>query len=159
VASSGEDSLAIAEKENYDVALLDMKLPDCNGLELLQRLRHKQPEPTYILMTAYGSLDTAIQALKNGATDYILKPFSPDEVVAAVRKGFHLRDARREGQGQVEELQVQKQILEDKIQHLRKLNQIFLGREERIRELKRETNDLLRRLGQPPKYEETGELD
>jgi len=154
LAPTGEASLEIAEKEYFEAALVDVKLPDCSGIDLLTKLRAKRPHSTYILMTAYGSMDSAIQALKNGAQDFVLKPFSPEEIVAAVRKGFEMQEYSRQDQEQVEELRVQLRILEDKMAQMRKLNQLFVGREERVQELKKEINALLSRLGEQPKYEE-----
>lgn len=150
---SGEESVALAQEQTFDAILVDVRLPDCNGVDLVRRLRGKQPESIYILMTAYGSLETALQALRYGVQDYVIKPFSPEEILATVRRGFEAKEALSRGQERVEDLQLQGKVLEEKIMQLRKLNQIFIGREERILELKREVNELRHRLGEPSKYD------
>lgn len=152
-AGSGKESLAIAQRESFDVALLDLKLPDCDGISLMRKLREKRPKATYILMTAYGSLETAIEALKSGIQDYIVKPFSPEEIVATIRRGFEQQADKLKTMDQVTELQRKKNLLEEKILHLRRLNEVFSGREDRILELKREVNILCKELGRPPKYD------
>jgi len=152
-AATGEESLAIAEREDFDAALVDLKLPDCSGLDLVNRLKDKQPNSMFILMTAYGSLETAVQALKSGVQDYILKPFSPDEVLGVVRRILVLKENAVLRQTRVEELQWQNQILEDKIAQLRRLNELFSGREILVSQLRKEVNQLLQSHGQPIKYE------
>jgi len=151
-AASGQESLAIAHRETFDVALLDLKLPDCDGISLMRKLKERRPGATYILMTAYGSLGTAIEAMKSGIQDYILKPFSPEEIVATIRRGFEQQADKLKTMDQIDELQRKKTLLEEKILHLRRLNEVFFGREERVQELKREINALCRELGRPPKY-------
>lgn len=84
-AEGGKAALSLAERQNYDLALLDIKMPGMDGIELQKRLRKAQPELTVIIMTAYASVNTAIEALKDGAYDYILKPFDPDQLAALVR--------------------------------------------------------------------------
>ena len=152
IAGTGEEAHRVLEEEVFNAALVDIKLPDCSGVDLILRLRRKQPQCSCILMTAYGSLESAIQALKNGAMDYLLKPFNPEQAVAAVRRGFDVNEQLLKSQSRVQEMQHAQQILEEKIVELRKLNQIFLGREERVLQLQREVSLLRQKLGEPPLY-------
>src|SRR4029077_15803088 len=78
-AESGEAGLARLEQEPYDLLLLDVSLPDRNGLDLLRDIRQRDPHLPIVLITAYGSIDMARQAFKSGAQDYITKPWSNDE--------------------------------------------------------------------------------
>ena len=75
----------IAEKE-YDVVFTDIKMPQINGIELLRRIKGQSPETQVILMTAYGTIETAVEAMKIGAFDYILKPFSVDQIDIVLKK-------------------------------------------------------------------------
>ena len=86
-AKTGAQATDILRKEDIDVILLDVILPDCSGLDLLISLKAEYPDIEVIIMTAYGSIDLAIKALKNGAYDFLTKPFSDLEALPhAVKK-------------------------------------------------------------------------
>jgi DNA-binding NtrC family response regulator len=96
---SGEEALARADQERYDVALLDLHLPGIGGLDLLSRLKERQPEAEVLLLTAHGSIETAIQAMRRGAYDYLTKPFHFAELEVHVQKACEKAQlARRERQ-------------------------------------------------------------
>lgn len=88
LATNGKEAIAMANKSNWDVILLDLKMPGINGLETLKRLKGKEvdTEAEIIMMTAYATVDTAVQAMKEGAFDYLVKPFDPDEIEIQIRK-------------------------------------------------------------------------
>jgi signal transduction histidine kinase len=98
-AGSGEEALAILDQSPADVLLLDHKLPGISGLDVLAQVAGKNLDCLVVMITAYASLDTAITATKRGAYDFLAKPFTPDELKAAVRKAAkHLvlqRQAKR----------------------------------------------------------------
>jgi DNA-binding NtrC family response regulator len=94
--SSGREALGRAERDRWDLALLDIKMPGMDGMELQSRLREIDPEMPLIIMTGYASVETAVEALKNGAYDYITKPFDPDELVHLVRRALEHRATKRE---------------------------------------------------------------
>ncbi len=85
-AEDGATTLAALEEEHFDLVLLDYKLPDMNGMEILEHIREHEYDLLAIMMTAYASLEVAISATKTGAFDFLAKPFSPDELRAVVRK-------------------------------------------------------------------------
>ena len=86
-SGSGEDALEIGKRELFDVIISDMRLgPDLNGLDVLRAYKSIQPESEVILITAFGSMETAIEAVKAGAFDYISKPFKIDEVILQVQQ-------------------------------------------------------------------------
>src|SRR5262245_32200145 len=87
-AASGEDALAQAEQSRFDVALLDLHMPGMNGIELLAKLKECQPEVEVLLLTAHGSIDSAIAAMKHGAYDYFTKPFHLPELEVHIQKAF-----------------------------------------------------------------------
>ena len=85
-ASDGPEGLAIAERERPQMILCDVRMPGMSGLEFLDTYREKGGESPVLVMTAYGSLDVAVDAVNRGAADYLSKPFSADEVLLRVRK-------------------------------------------------------------------------
>jgi DNA-binding NtrC family response regulator len=94
--ASGREALRRIEGERWDLALLDIRMPGMDGMELQNRLREIDPALPVIIMTGYASVETAVQALKNGAYDYITKPFDPDELVHLVTKALEHRAVKRE---------------------------------------------------------------
>ena len=88
LASSGQEAIAMVRGKSWDVVLLDLKMPGMDGLETLQRLKGKEvnTEAEILMMTAYATVDTAVQAMKEGAFDYLVKPFSPDEIEMQIKK-------------------------------------------------------------------------
>ena len=81
--SATESKLAIS-KQNFDLILTDLRLPDADGISLMSEFQEKFPQIPVILMTGYADVNTAVKAIKNGATDYISKPFNPDEVLLVI---------------------------------------------------------------------------
>src|SRR5690348_2842619 len=96
VAENGEAGLRKLEDQPFDLMLLDVSLPDRNGIELLREIRSRDPHLAIILITAFGSIDMARAAFKSGAQDYITKPWSNDELVAQVSLAIEGRRLREE---------------------------------------------------------------
>src|SRR5580693_7142246 len=95
LAETGEAGLQKLEDQPFDLMLLDVSLPDRNGLELLREIRRRDPQLSVILITAFGSIDMARAAFKGGAQDFITKPWSNDELIAQISlaiEGRRLRD-------------------------------------------------------------------
>jgi DNA-binding NtrC family response regulator len=98
-AGSGEEALETANQSRCDVALLDLHLPGMTGIELLRQLKERQPELEALMLTAHGSIETAIEAMKQGAYDYLTKPFHLPELEIHIQKAFEkVQLARRERQ-------------------------------------------------------------
>jgi DNA-binding NtrC family response regulator len=98
-AESGEEALGKMGPGRYDVALLDLHLPGMTGIELLGKLKELYPELEAIVLTAHGSIETAIQAMKQGAYDYLTKPFQLPDLEIHIEKAYEkVRLARRERQ-------------------------------------------------------------
>ncbi len=104
VASSGQEALPMIDSFGPDVVLTDVRMPKLGGLDLLSVLRAKGNPATVIVMSAYGNVDQAIEAMKSGAYDYLQKPFKPDEVVLALRKAEERERLRRENTALREEI-------------------------------------------------------
>jgi len=94
--ASAREALEAMQRDAWDVALIDIKMPGMDGMDLQQRLHEIDPELIVIIMTGYATVETAVQALKRGAYDYITKPFDPDELVHLVRNALEHRRTKRE---------------------------------------------------------------
>src|SRR4051794_22940447 len=90
------EALEVIQQTDFDIALLDIKMPGMDGMELQSRLREADPDLTVIIMTGYASVETAVQALKHGAYDYITKPVDPDELSNLVANALEHKRARQE---------------------------------------------------------------
>ncbi len=86
-AASGEEALEIMQKQHFDVILTDIRMPGIDGVELLRRIKEEAPDAIVVLMTAYASLGTAVEALRLGAHDYLIKPSSSQDIRQSVSRG------------------------------------------------------------------------
>jgi DNA-binding NtrC family response regulator len=84
-AENAKIALSILQSENYDIILADIKMPGMDGLEMLRRIKSLRKDSIVIVMTAFATVDTAVQALKDGAFDYVTKPFDPDDLSHLIR--------------------------------------------------------------------------
>jgi len=90
-AHSGSEALQLMAKTPVDLALLDWNMPGMDGLQLMDELRHRWPDTVLVILTGYGTLESALGALRYGAHDYLLKPSSPADIKTSVRKGLEKR--------------------------------------------------------------------
>ena len=95
-AQDAETGLKLLRQEKIDLVLTDLKLPRMDGLEFLQAVKRSNAQIPVILMTAYGTVETAIEAMKAGASDYVLKPFSMEEIKLIIHKELDVRRLREE---------------------------------------------------------------
>ena len=86
MAASGEEALDILEKNEIDIVVTDFKLPKISGLQLLQEIKSRTPKAEVILITGYGSIESAVEAMKKGAFDYITKPINDAEIKITIGK-------------------------------------------------------------------------
>ncbi|MEO8274893.1 MAG: sigma-54 dependent transcriptional regulator [Thermoanaerobaculia bacterium] len=105
VAKTGEEAVLIAEREPIDLVLLDLMLPGMSGMEVLKQLRARDPEQVVIVVTAYSSIESAIEAMRIGAFHYIPKPFKNEEVLLTIHKGLEQRRLTSENRSLKQELE------------------------------------------------------
>jgi two-component system response regulator PilR (NtrC family) len=106
-AEDAREALELFDGESYDVVLLDLMLPDRPGLEVLREMRRRDPDAVIVIVTAYSSIEGAIQAMREGAFHYIPKPFQNQEVLLTVRKGAEARRLTEENRRLKQELSKQ----------------------------------------------------
>lgn len=102
-AENGSEALDMIARESFDVALMDIRMPEMDGMEALRRIQEQSRKTGVILMTAYATTDVAIQAMKMGAFDYVLKPFDLDEVVMVIKKAVGVQEMA----GELDDLRLQ----------------------------------------------------
>ncbi|MCC6644196.1 MAG: sigma-54-dependent Fis family transcriptional regulator [Polyangiaceae bacterium] len=105
LAENGERALALAGTFDPDVILTDVRMPRLSGLDLLGALKAKGSQATVIVMSAFGSVDLALEAMKAGAYDYVPKPFKNDEIILALKKAEEREALRRENRALKDEIQ------------------------------------------------------
>lgn len=109
LASNGEEVIKLIEKDIFDLALVDLRMPKQDGLSVLKRIKTVSPETIVIVITAYASADTAIKAMKEGAYDYITKPFKIDEMKLVIQNALEKRRLQKENL-------ILKQVVRDRYQ-------------------------------------------
>ncbi len=95
-ASEGQQAIDKLMSEDYDLLISDIRMSPVNGMDILKRVHEEKPSLSVIMLTAYGSVETAIEALKLGAFDYVTKPFKVDELLITVQRALAYRDALNE---------------------------------------------------------------
>jgi DNA-binding response OmpR family regulator len=111
--ASGEDALACLGVEAVDLMILDLKMPGMDGLEVLRIVSQRAPDMMVILLTAYGSLESAVEALRHHAFDYLIKPVSPRQVLDSAERALAQRSERLHKHSLLEEMEASlRQLLE-----------------------------------------------
>jgi DNA-binding NtrC family response regulator len=123
-APSGEEAVKLMEKEWFDLIISDLRMPGLDGLQLLKKVKEVNPAIPFIVLTAYGTIDSAVAAMRDGAYDYLTKPVNNEEIRLTVRKALELHHLTRE----VERLRGQVEIESDFkniIGHSSKMRSLF----------------------------------
>ncbi len=117
VAASGKEALDCFAGKEYDLVILDIRMPDINGVDLLAEIKKKAPETEVVMITAYASVETATKALRYGALDYLIKPFDRASVLNVVEKGLSRRSNTRGMRDKLKELQLANKTLEKEVEY------------------------------------------
>ncbi len=124
IAGTGEEALTVLEREEIDLVLLDLMLPRMSGLEVLREVRRTDPDQVVVVVTAFSSIEGAIEAMREGAFHYIPKPFKNEEVLLTLRKGLEQRRLTSENRALREQLQ-QRFSFDNIIGKSRPMQQVF----------------------------------
>ena len=90
IAESGEDGLALFETENPDLTIVDLKMPGMDGMAVLQSIMARDQEAVVIVFTGYGTIESAVKAIRAGAFDFVQKPFDPDAFLIVIERALKL---------------------------------------------------------------------
>ena len=123
-APSGEDALEQLKETRFDILLVDIKMEGISGLDVLRYMKENDPDVAVVMITAYGSIPTAIEAMKNGAYDYMLKPFDPNELGVLIEKIIRYQNQAREMQFLREEVK-ERTRFESMIGQSKPMHEIF----------------------------------
>src|SRR5512139_3771187 len=104
-AANGREALDKLERDFFDIILLDYKMPELDGLQTLREVRRLYPEIPVVMMTAYGTVETAVASMKEGALDYLTKPIDLDELLLILQKVIERSDLIRENKVLRQQLQ------------------------------------------------------
>lgn len=88
VAANGVEGMRLTLSNKYDLILTDLKMPDMDGMEFLEKMKETQPDAKVIMITGYSTVENAVKAIKLGAYNYIEKPFTPDTLITAVKEAL-----------------------------------------------------------------------
>ena len=88
-ASSGKEALELLENEPFNLVLLDLKMPDMDGIEVLKKIKDTWPDTKVVMITGYSTVETAVKTLKLGAFNYLEKPFMPDTLLETVKEALN----------------------------------------------------------------------
>jgi formate/nitrite transporter len=92
IAHSGQEGLLRAKRESFDLVIVDLKMPDISGLDVIKEIKDEQPDTMMVMITGYSTVDSATEALKTGAFDYIPKPFTPEEISTVVQRALEAKE-------------------------------------------------------------------
>jgi DNA-binding NtrC family response regulator len=95
ISGDGAGGITEIKQDFFDIALTDLKMPGMDGMEILKTIKKISPQTYVIIMTAYGTIDSAVETMKNGAFDYITKPFKTEEILIVIQKALEDRDLRK----------------------------------------------------------------
>lgn len=124
LAENGQNALEVLSKESIDIVLSDVRMPGIDGMMLIEKIGAKTPAPICILLTAYGTIETAVEAMKRGAYDFLTKPVNLDELELVLKRALHSRDIEVENRDLHEQLD-RKYGLENIVGNAPKMQEVF----------------------------------
>jgi DNA-binding response OmpR family regulator len=112
-AASGREALDKLEQDRYDLMLLDLRLGDMDGLQVLRSIRERDPELVVLILTGYGTMESSVEALRLGAFDYLFKPAPPDMIRERVREGLAQREKSNQRQALLAQIETLRQAISE----------------------------------------------
>lgn len=110
VTSEPRNVLRLIQDNYFDLVLLDLKMPGLSGMEVLRQIKETEPDITVIIITAYGTIESAVDAMKIGAFDFIIKPFRPEQILLTIERAMELQKLKRENRALRAELVKEREV-------------------------------------------------
>ena len=163
-AANGREGLDQFKSDTPDIVLVDLRMPEMDGHQVLETISRESHDTPMIVISGTGRIADAVEALRLGAWDYLLKPLPDLSVVGhaiskALERARLLRENRDYQEHLENEVERRTRELTVKMEEMTRFNRMAIGRERRIIELKRQINLLLAELGRKPKYRSPGMID
>lgn len=124
VASDGESGLNLVSKDSFDVVLLDIVMPGVDGLSVMKKMMQDPASPSIIVLTGRATVETAVEAMKNGAYDYLTKPYKLDELMIIINRAYEYRRLKMKNQQLQQEL-IRKESPQDFVYKSRQMEEVF----------------------------------
>lgn len=121
LAGTGALAMQAFREKRFDLLVADLRLPDINGMEVIRKIKAQKPETEVIVITGYGTTATAVEAMKLGVSDFLPKPFTEDQITAAIANALQVQEGKREAEAVVQEPKTE----EDKIIQKREVLQVM----------------------------------
>ena len=147
VASTGAEAVAAIEGQTYDLILLDLKLPDSDGIDVLKQIKDQITWTPVIIITAHPSLDSSIEAIRTGGVyEYLIKPFGHQQLVDTVRRAVDKAQLTLENHRLLKKLERTNQALTERVDQLERFARLAVDYEKKIWELKEKVRGLEQKL-------------
>lgn len=114
MASNGQEAISVVEKENIDLVTLDLKMPGFSGIDVLQEIKKIKRDIEVIIITGYGTLTNAQEAIRYGAGDFISKPFNVADIIGIISKSFERRNYNLKIKSLIQQIKGLRSMAEDK---------------------------------------------
>ena len=128
LAGTGELAMEAFRNKQFDLLVADLRLPDIDGMEVIRRIKAQQPDTEVIVITGYGTTATAVEAMKLGVADFLPKPFTEDQITAAITSALHMQEEKREAEAAVREPETEAEKIIQKREVIQVMNRTWEDR-------------------------------
>lgn len=125
LAGTGALAMEAFQKKRFDLLVADLRLPDINGMDVIRKIKAQKPDTEVIVITGYGTTATAVEAMKLGVSDFLPKPFTEDQITAAIASALHVQEENREADAAVKEPETEAEKIIQKREVIQVMNRTW----------------------------------
>lgn len=125
LAGTGELAMEAFRNKQFDLLVADLRLPDIDGMEVIRRIKAQKPDTEVIVITGYGTTATAVEAMKLGVSDFLPKPFTEDQITAAISNALQVQEGKREAEAAVKEPESEEEKIIQKREVIQVMNRTW----------------------------------